>query len=170
MTVAESITRSAETFRDRFWPLIGPDLGGGELVPVETVTHSHFAKLLDTLGMTDAWQVKNGHGMRALATRVQWCNRSWATWTIRFQLPSGNRTEYHKLMEPGDWQRPHYVIQSYVTADGLECAAIRGSDLRLMLENGWYEGPRPAPGGNLFLYVPWALPTQHGIEIIHRAA
>lgn len=168
--VEEAIQRSAETFRDTVWPHLAESLGGGELIPVETVTDSGFARLLDMLGMTDAWQVVNNRGMRGLSTRVQWTQRPYRTWTVRSQLNSGRATEFHKLMQPGDWQLPHYIVQAYVHPITLEClaaAAIRTADLQTMLRNGWHEREKENPRDrNLFIPVSWLTAHIYGLEVI----
>lgn len=165
-----AIRRSAETFRDVVWPHLGENLGGGELIPVETVSDSGFARLLDTLCMTDSWQLINETGMRALATRVQWHTKSWGTWTIRSELRSGRSTEYHKLTQGGDFQLPHYIIQAYVDKqDGsfISAAAIKTSDIQIMLKNGWHGERKPNPvDGNWFLPIAWSRARYHGFTVI----
>lgn len=167
-----AIARSADEFRHTVWPHFSDALGGGALIPVETVTDSTFAVALDALGMTDAWQVVSGTGIRGLATRIQWGPKSWDTWTIRKRLPSGRPTEYDKLTRDSDWHLPQYVIQAYV-CDGvlLGAAAIQTSDLQQILRNGWHGPERRNPrDGNTFVFIPWLAARVFGFEIIERPA
>jgi len=169
--IEEAIRRSSAEFRSTVWPHFSDALGGGELLPVESVTESGFAKLLDTLAMTDAWQVVNETGMRGLATRVQWTSTAWCSWTVRYKLPSGRETEYHKLLREGPWQRPHYIIQAYV-CDGqlLDAAGIQTRDLQVMLLNGWHDEPRRNPqDGTLFIPVWWKDVEARGLNVIRPA-
>lgn len=174
MSVEAAIRRSAATFRQQVWPHLSSPMGGGELIPVETVTESGFATLLDRLGMTDAWQVVNDRGLRALATRVQWTDRAYETWTIRSRLSTGNATEYHKLTQDGAWQLPHYIVQAYVRRDTdqlLSAAAIRTVDLQQMLRNGWHNATKRNPqDGNEFLPIPWIAAEVYGYEVIRVSA
>jgi hypothetical protein len=159
---------SAQDFRDQVWPLLRDDLGGGELVLVETVTNSPFASLLDRLGMTDAWQVVEGSGIRALATRVQWGWKDWGSWTIRTRLQSGGQTEWHKLTMLGDWHRPSYIIQAYLKQQGgpvISAACIRAIDMQLMLWNGWHGKEKPY-GGNWFVPVWWDDAVARGFKVL----
>lgn len=168
LDVKTRISQSAEAFRAIVWPHFAEPLGGGELVPVETVASSEFATLLDTLGMTDAWQVIPYRGMRALATRIQWGPKNWESWTVRCELPSGNPTEWHKLTQYGPWQLPHFVIQAYIH-DGrlLGAACIQTRDLQVMLINGWHgEARRNPQDGNLFYPVFWDRAIVEGFSVI----
>lgn len=158
VAVRELIDQSSSDFRRAVWPHFADALGGGELVPVETVTESSFATLLDTLGMTDVWQVIRPQGMRSLATRVQWGGVNYRSWTVRCQLPTGNPTEWHKLTQYGEWQLPQYVIQAYLDKRGgtlIEAAAIKTRHLQYMLINGWHGKKLPNPSDGTWFYPVW---------------
>ncbi len=169
--IEQAISRSAEAFRTQVWPHLSDQLGGGELVPVETVTESGFARLLDTLAMTDAWQLVNDQGLRGLATRVQWLEPDaplWCSWTIRCKTRWGGDTEIHKLMRDGEWQRPHYIVQAYIV-DG-ECAAagaIRTNDLIRILRSDAYVPEIRTNGadGNLFHVIWWHKAIASGLDV-----
>src|SRR5690606_902725 len=60
--VEDRIERSASALRDLVWPVISDLVGGGGLIPVETVRESDFARILDTTGGIDAWQIYPGNG------------------------------------------------------------------------------------------------------------
>lgn len=170
--IRQRISQSAADFREIVWPHFSTDLGGGELVPVETVTDSAFATLLDTLGMTDVWQIVEHAGMRSLATRVQWGGINWRSWSIRCQLPSGRPTEWHKLTQYGEWQLPQYIIQSYLGHRGgplLGAAAIKTRHLQVMLVNEWHGAARRNPADGTWFYpVWWQDAEQRGFDPITR--
>lgn len=170
LEVEHRIRDSAADFRRAVWPRLRPYVGGGDLVPVETVTDSEFARLLDTLGMTDAWQVCDPHGIRAIASRVQWGSRVWASWTIRRSLRSGRPTEWHRLMQEGDWQLPQLIVQAYLDRPGgtlLAASAIWTSGLQRMLREGWHGLARLNPADDSTFYpVWWAEAARRGVEYI----
>lgn len=71
-------------------------LGGGELVPVESVTANQFAAQLDQIAGIDAWIVQKDSYMFGLGSRVQWVKRPFNTFTVRMRRPNGVPTEYEK--------------------------------------------------------------------------
>lgn len=79
----DALTRaSAETVRSLVWPAISAKVGGGKLIPVETVRENDFARILDTAGGVDAWQhYENGRvaWIRGIASRVQFGKRDWSS-------------------------------------------------------------------------------------------
>jgi hypothetical protein len=99
-TVRTSIKRSSADFADLVWPTVQAVFGGGNLLPVETVTANEFAAELDRTAGIDAWIVQRGKHVFGLASRVQWGVPSqwfpYNTFTVRTKLPSGGRTEYDK--------------------------------------------------------------------------
>lgn len=122
-----AIDNSARVLREVVWPVISERIGGGRLISVETVTSAGFAREIDTLAGVDAWQVIDGRGMRGLASRVQAGpaalnedGEPWNTFSVRYRLPSGRPTEYHKRRAEIEgarlgWLRPHLTCQAYVT-------------------------------------------------------
>lgn len=119
--VARDLSDSAFDFLRVVWPAVKGACGGGELVPVEAVTATDFAKVLDMQAGIDAWQVVDRCGMRGIASRIQWGAKCWSTFTIRFSRTSGARTEYAKrcwaLEHPNQgWLIPSLTVQAYVEA------------------------------------------------------
>lgn len=115
----ERMSDSAFDFKRVVWPAISGWLGGGELIPVESVTDSKFASLLDQRSGIDAWHLSNEHGIRGIASRVQWTTRPFDTFTIRVRVRSGAPTELHKraaaISSNGGWLYPHLTVQAYVS-------------------------------------------------------
>jgi hypothetical protein len=160
LAVERVISASALDFRAKVWPLFADHLGGGELVPVETVTDSAFTKLLDTQSGIDAWQVLGSGGIRGLASRVQWGPTCWESWTVRTNRVTGARTEIDKLLEvDATLLRPAYHIQAYLSGPGgvvLGAACIRTTDLVRMLLAGVHGPERRNPvDGALFVPIWW---------------
>ena len=126
------ISESAKDFENVVWPVIRDSLGGGRIVPVETVTDTIFAKEIDTLAGIDAWHIlDNEMGMRGIASRVQWKRKEgiyahgfgkigYCTFTIRWETANGGKTEIHKrsyaiMSEPGEVLYPMWTVQAYLT-------------------------------------------------------
>lgn len=112
---------SARAFSDLVWPLLN-EIMPGDLVHVEAITHSDFARDLDAYAGIDAWHIVGGTGIRGIASRVQVCQpplRPYNTFTIRRSRESGTKTEYEKRKEAIEsdkgWLYPHLTVQSYVT-------------------------------------------------------
>lgn len=114
--VAASLTKSAAAFRDIVWPNISAGLGGGDLVPVESVASAGFVKDLDVLAGVDAWQLVRPSGIRPLASRVQAGWGRMNTFTIRWSLPSGGRTEIDKRIAAirDGYLYPAVTVQAYL--------------------------------------------------------
>lgn len=135
-SVERQIAKSADALRTLVWPAVSEWIGGGDLIPVETVRESDFARILDTLGGVDAWQ-KTDRWIRGVASRVQFGDRDWSSHTVRYRLPSGNETELHKRLRYNAGRGvvgPHLTLQAYVDDTGpterlLSVAVARTADL-----------------------------------------
>src|SRR5690606_2785567 len=69
--VERRIGWSARAFKDLVWPSFADDFPG-ELMPMESVADSHFAKILDMRAGIDAWLLLPESGpVRGIASRVQ---------------------------------------------------------------------------------------------------
>ena len=179
--VVRDLSASALDFSRVVWPALAPKLGGGEIVPIEAVSHDGFNKELDTLAGIDAWLVRRSKAaICGVASRVQW-GRAWNTFTIRISRPSGASTEYEKRLRAIDSRDhgllyPHYTIQGYVedpkgVGDLLSACAVRTLDLftlaRRLYERGEFTnvknnprcgwGLRTAYSKEVLLWVSWAM-------------
>ncbi len=117
-TVAEQqMQRSADFFEHSVWPAIEAECGGGRLIRVETVTDNEFAVLLDRLAGIDFWRVFEGIGIDGIASRVQWAEQPWGTFTVRRSIRSGGSTEYQKRVaaREHDLLKPAVVCQAYAS-------------------------------------------------------
>lgn len=164
------MTQSAQDFKAVVWPRLAPGLGGGELIPVETVTDSPFARLLDMEAGIDAWQLLQTGGMRAIASRVQWGLTCWETWTIRRRRINGSQTEYDKLINADlTLARPGLHIQAYLARRGgplLGAACIRTADLiRLLLAGKHGEERVNGQDGVPFIPVHWDMAMDQGYTV-----
>lgn len=157
------LKQSASDFQAIVWPAMQGLIEGGMLVPVESVTSSGFAEHLDQLAGVDAWQIVDGRGIRPIASRVQWCEKNWRTWTVRRRrVNSRYATEFEKLIgnsNDGTFLRPAITIQAYLDSKGghlLGAAAIRTQYLSQMLRDGFFDNDRRNPqDGTLFVPVHW---------------
>lgn len=159
--VKRDLTDSARDFVEKVWPVIADRCGGGELVPVEAVTASPFAKLLDDYSGIDHWQIIHENGqIRGIASRVQWGN-DWQTFTIRIARPSGYLTEYQKRMatlthKDEGWVFPPLTSQAYLDQRGgnlLSVAVIYTEDLYSLDLDLWPS--RWTESGEEFKYIAW---------------
>lgn len=167
MSIDDNISRSARQFRDLVWPQIGPLIGGGDLIPVESVTESGFAKQLDWVGI-DAWVIRAGPHMLGLASRVhKWMG--YETFTIRLRTDYGTTTtEYQKrvlaLVTPGAIC-PHWTIDSYIKDGRLVCAAAAATRevIAAVHHIGWADTNY---NGGRFWAVPWDELAESGATVI----
>lgn len=176
--ISIAISESAYDFEHIVWPVIAEHMGGGRIIPVETVTDTVFTKELDTLAGVDAWHViSNGMGMTGIASRVQWRFRNgdrsrpaftgdgYATFTIRWHTAHGGKTEIDKrsyaiMKDHGDVLYPAWTVQAYMEepkGEFLSGAIIKTRELILAaIKYGDRFPLKPAPGGNMFKAFPWS--------------
>ena len=171
--VREAITWSAAAMQNAVWPVVGSMVGGGRLVPVETVTSAGFARELDLFAGIDAWQIIDQAGIvRGLASRVQE-RVNYRTFTIRYKLASGRPTEYQKRLAELDARdgrlRPHLICQAFITdktrPEVLSAAVARMSDVINAVRMGYATAEKRAPGGNVFRIIPWSLLQELGSPV-----
>jgi hypothetical protein len=158
-TVNRAIRKSSEDFLSLVWPEIGKAFG--EIIPVETVTDNDFAKQLDTRAGIDNWLIGVDGHMRGLASRVQWTDKSYDTFTIRVRTRYGYATEYHKRKKEIATLgtiTPYYVTQAYVSKDRtrLVAAAIgRMRDVICAVDDEVGRLMPPNSDGSQGWAVPW---------------
>lgn len=180
-----ALSQSAADFQNVVWPVASffPLIGGGTLRPVEAVATADFKDDLDLLAGIDAWQVdKNIPMMRGLASRVQWGSR-WDTFSIRYRLPSGQRTEFEKRLtsianRDHGHLYPHLTVQAYLDQKGgdlLSCAVVETTALYRIAEQmdkedifhnsdePEYFGIRRLHDGTEFIYLHWDFLIYHGV-------
>ncbi len=122
------------------WPAIKPMLGGGKLIPMEGKVDSNLAQLFDLNSGIDCWHFSANGQMRGIASRIQWTDRNWKTFTVRYSRKSGTRTEYDKRIEAirdfdaRGWLYPFLTVQAYICpprryGDLIDVAIVKTSDL-----------------------------------------
>lgn len=176
--VMSQMSRSAQAFHDVVWPRVKSLCDGGALIAVEGSSTDRMRKHLDTLAGVDAWQVVEGHGMRGVASRVQWVGSGgpFNTFTIRCKTKWGNETEIHKLkraiIDGGrEWLAPSLTIQAYLTKDGkfLSAGCVATSDLirwavdEIRAKRATYRWN--GADGNKFMACGWRDLTSAGVAV-----
>lgn len=168
--ITSTISRSSEDFLRFVWPAIGKPFG--KVIPVESVTANSFAVELDRRAGIDVWLVGVGGDLRGLASRVQWTDDSYDTFTVRIRSRFGNPTEYHKrkaaIANGGASISPYYFVQAYVSLDRtrLVAAAIaRTADVIAAVDQGIGRlMPRNGDGSQGWA-VPWAQLQGHSAPV-----
>jgi hypothetical protein len=160
LQVAERLARSQRDFLALVWPQISHNCGGGDIIPVESVSDSGFASTLDLSAGIDAWQTLDdttaGTVLRGIASRVQWGDRAWDTFTVRRSVASGRQTEYAKrlaaLNEDRGYLYPHLTVQAYIDGDVLLSVGVART--RQVIEAVRSDKWRPnRADGSTFYYV-----------------
>lgn len=160
--VAHDLSDSAADFTRVVWPVIKEHCGGGTFVPVESASTSGFDSNLDIQAGIDAWQVHQELGIRGIASRVQWGDKAWNTFTVRKSRASGVKTEYEKRLAAitgsGGWLYPHLTVQAYVSKRGgtgrlLSVGVIETAELFTYLENAPERVNKD--GQSSFAYYEW---------------
>lgn len=184
-TLQTRLADSAYDFGRVVWPVVQDYCGGGQLVPVESVTDSAFARTLDMTAGIDAWQLHQA-GLRGIASRIQWTLRPYDTFTIRESTPRGGRTELAKRLQAyqqifDGWLSPAFHIQAYVTerrvGELLSVAAVRTNDLMWLIEDcGAYSRQTQClhspphwrrewnHDDSTFLVIAWKWLSAHGLD------
>ena len=182
--IEQAISDSAYDFGREVWPVIGPPLGGGQLVPIEGVTSEPLARAFDFMTSTDAWQITANNKIRSIASRVQYITNGtpiWRSFTVRKELANGGLTEFDKLCAAIDnkregYQYPHYFIQAYLNGGRrvgslITAGAVRTEDLvssiRALMAEGYCGGRFGVRRrDNPFFYVDWSLLHERGVELV----
>jgi hypothetical protein len=124
----EDFEWSARAFKQMIWPEIKEHLGGGELMSVEQIQDSPFARLFDILAGFDAVQTTPDGRVRGISSRIQrrpdhavirsedkyW--HPYNTFTLRKSRESGAETEIEKRIRAinGESLYPAITVQSYL--------------------------------------------------------
>lgn len=115
-------------------------------------------QMLDTRCAIDGYIFKSD-GAIPIATRCQYGEKSWSTFTIRRSLLSGSETEYDKVSNAINKQlytRPQLSIHAYLTRRNngklISVGIAKTEDIfSLINKNKW----RHVSDGNTFYYVSW---------------
>lgn len=173
--------RSSAAFEVAIWPAIKDYMGGGELIPVESVTNNTMTKDLDQIAGIDAWHIlRITSEMRGIACRVQWISSNsqpWYTFTIRLQRTSGTRTEWHKRFQAikrmnEGWLFPAITVQGYLARDTdelLTVGCVETDKLIKYIVNGEkgtdYLVRENSVDGNKFIAVHWDKLRECGVKV-----
>lgn len=139
------LSKSNHAFLTTVWPCISTKCGGGEIKPVEVLSDNKLAKDLDVLCGIDIWQTVGGEGCRGIASRVQFGDKDWGTFTVRSRRFSGAKTEYqkrlHAIQSGGRFIYPYITCHAYVTNFGelLNAYVATTKSIFEAIESGNYE-------------------------------
>ena len=166
--VARDLSGSADAFIRLVVPKL-VELYGGRFESSEHVAAEGFARDLDVLAGIDAWHT-SAEGMRGVASRVQFTDQSWDTFTIRYRRASGAETEYAKRLRAIEracdgWLLPHLTVQAYVSPCRRRLVSLGVVETALLYETATrglatddkraaFVQTNPADG-NEFLVIPW---------------
>jgi len=183
--VHRQMRKSAEDFAYIVWPRIGPRVGGGKVIFSELVAaDGSLLSSQDIEAGVDAWQLLgNSMGMRGIASRVQWCDKSYRTFTIRYRTRHGNQTEWQKRVMAISHDRdgilyPALTIQAYMTGKVLlEAGAIRTKELfrfafpmvRQAEKTQIFKPPlfqTNGADGNMFCVVRWVDLVRSAVDVV----
>src|SRR5258708_785080 len=126
--VEVNLSKSAIDMPRFVWPAIRDWLGGGDYYPVESVAEALLTKDLDMQAGIDGFQ-KRLQGMRGIASRIQWGEKDWHTFTLRKSRSSRKDTEIRKRL----WQLahrhegylyPHITVQAYVNKERTDLLSV----------------------------------------------
>jgi len=174
------LSDSAAAFVRVVWPAIQRMVGGGQIIPIESVTNDAMTEMLDKYSGIDAWHLSQARQVRGVASRVQWGN-AWNTFTVRYSRDSGAKTEYEKrladIKSNAGWLYPHLTVQAFIDGkkggDGclLSVAVIKTKsliDACSLVVDGCVDrsdgGIRPTSNA-VFIWVSWDWLKRQGYEI-----
>lgn len=134
----------------------------GTITPIESVTSTGTTKDLDMLAGIDAWHINRKCGMQGIASRIQWGNKTWKSFTVRKRRTSGAETEYAKrkrAIDTGNWLYPTLTVQAYITSrrDGelLSIGVAKTKDIFAAIDEGKCKIKKNRWDGNEFIVVFW---------------
>lgn len=116
MNWVDRLNNSNKAFLEIILPKIKKYVGDGIYKPVEII-QDDIAKDLDTLCGIDIWHVIDGVGCRGIASRIQFTEKNWGTFTVRKSRASGHITEYDKrilAIKTGQFIYPYFTCQAYI--------------------------------------------------------
>lgn len=175
MTYQGKIPASRRDFLSVVWPVIGDDLGGGEIVPVEG-EQGYLAHTLDVIGGIDAIQIL-GFGLRGIQQRTQPYGKCWETFTLNRDTGAGATVEAQKRK----WQidrrgigiiYPALTIQAYLSKDHAEFLGAAAIDTEILYGylwtrkegDGWYR-KQAEDDGATFTVVKWDALLKAGRDV-----
>src|ERR1017187_3710043 len=160
--VLDALSKSAKDFVTIVWPVAKPIMGGGELIPCEHFMSDELKTTLDQSAGVDGWQIIDKGGMSAIASRVQYTNQDFQTFTIRFERPNGGETELSKRLRAiksgGRLLYPYWTVQAFLWARRKKMGSIgivHTKTLMLLADDyrRAYINVKRSPDGEKFVYI-----------------
>jgi len=164
MNWEKDLSKSSADFKELVWPEIKDTwFDGAKIIPVEAVTNDKMKDRLDQYAGIDMWELNENSGMRGIASRVQWTDRPWNSFTIRKERATGTMTEYEKRRKAifGDrgYLYPEITIQAYINESRTKLLSVGGIKTKFLFQ---YVENNDVPtrkvdhdGKAIFYYVHW---------------
>jgi hypothetical protein len=95
------------------------DLLGGDVENIENNKKDKMSMAFDRYAGIDAWLIKGDEGIRGIASRIQFGNTNWRSFTIRKERETGHITEFEKRKYAieHNWIYPYWIIQAFISKD-----------------------------------------------------
>lgn len=174
MSFEYQLNKSTSAFMEHLSPIIIDRFGGGEIYPIEGTATKEIADKIDALSGIDHWYFKADEGVFGLASRVQFTDYNWRTFTIRKSKASGYATEFLKRCHQIDngYLYPTYTCQGYIKDDKIIGFAIARTvdiiDFIKTHQDKVWEQKNPEDG-TVFYCVSWGrIPGENGWYLVDR--
>jgi hypothetical protein len=164
-SIERRIAQSRSDTVNLVWPILAPQIGGGDLLQVEGFAHLHpVLKFLDAMAGIDHIIFQDSVGI-GLASRIQNGDAfDYDTWTVRYELHNGRATEYARHLKQLSTRgaiKPLYWCQAYISTKPqrrvLRLAVAYAADVIGAVGDeslGWLCPPNGADG-NRFWAISW---------------
>ena len=135
----------------------------------EIDTQNPILKLLDIKSGIDYIR-EDSNGLQGIASRVQWGEKAWNSFTIRHERHTGAETEYQKRLKQirNGYFYPAFTLQAYfdnrTDNNLLSVAVIRTTDLYKFAEQ-YQNYVRQNKSDNVFKIVFWSDLIQKGYSL-----
>jgi hypothetical protein len=119
--VAQALHTSIHDMEHTVFPILRRECTAfqqGRLMSIEAMNNS-LSTLLDMHTGIDVLHMRSGHGIRGIATRVQY-GEDYRSFTVRTHRPSEAQTEYGKRLASikGEYIYPYWTLQAYLSKPG----------------------------------------------------
>lgn len=165
MPFKKDFERAADTLC-KFLGFVNSGTKEGERILSIENSGNEILDMFDKYSGIDAIQITKDSQIRTMACRVQWTDRPWNTFTIRYKRSSGARTEFEKRMDAIDNDKlyPQLTMQAYFSNNDDKLLSLAIVETRNLYKSIVCDGQintsvarkkTAFEDGNVFLVVPW---------------